>query len=774
MSEQMRPAALFLLLVATACSASEPLRPQALVRNDPRLLWPNAVVPYMVDDDVPNKARITDAISHWQENTPVRFVERTDQRNYIRFSRQPGICSSPVGMVGGEQRVSLQDSCSKAAIIHELGHAIGLLHEHSRQDRDLYVRVLAQDADRRSIGNFVQVLVGADDFGYYDYASIMHYSGSAGSRAGLLPIRSIPEGIPVGRTEVLSPADIDAVKRLYGFPIDGYTVTTFPPGLEIEVDGERFTAPRTFSWQAGTRHTISAVPVQVTGRTRHVFARWNDDRPLTHTITVSPDVTTVYTANFIRQYLVSLTATPGGRITLDTPSDQGWFTDNTEVQVRAIPNEGREFIDWSGFGQFGLHGESPNPLRFVITNPNVAYAANFGAGPVTTITSRHPGMRVLLDGTPASTPIRVAWPRGSTHTIEVAEETQFNPAGTARHTFTGWSNEGARKQTITVEGDATYTAHFRTEYQLVIQEPTSGNRIVPTPSATDNWYEEGAAVTLRAEPGAGFRHLGWAFDATGTDNPVTIIMDDQKLVAGAFAMPRQIAAIVNGANFVYQGGVAPGTIIAIRGLEIGPAVPTTTRVNAAGQVATDLDGYRLMFDDIAAPLLYATRDQIGAVVPFAVAGRTDVVVRLVTPTGTITAGRVPVLKANPAFFTANASGRGNAAALNQDGSLNSPQNPAAKGSVVVLYGTGEGAMTPGVVDGRLTTGPVLPRPVLPVRARVGGVPAALHYAGAAPGLVAGATQWNIQIPEDTPSGPALVAVQVGEVWSVNNVVISVQ
>jgi uncharacterized protein (TIGR03437 family) len=551
-------------------------------------------------------------------------------------------------------------------------------------------------------------------------------------------------------------------------------VTTFPPGLQIEVDGERFTAPRTFSWQAGTRHTISAVPVQATGSTRHVFARWNDDRPLTHTVTVSPEVTTVYTANFIRQYRIGLGAGPGGRISVETASDQGWFTENTEIEVRAIPNKGRQFINWSGFGRFGVHGQSPNPLRFVVTSPDLAYGANFGAGPVTMITSSHPGMRVLLDGTPATTPVGIAWPRGSTHTIEVAEETQFNAAGTARHTFVGWSNDGARKQTITVDDDATYVARFRTEYQLVIQDPIPGNRIVLTPAATDNWYEEGTAVTLRAEPGAGFRHLGWAFDATGVDNPVTLVMDEQKLVAGGFAMPRQILAILNGANFVYQGGVAPGTIIAIGGLEIGPETAINTRVNPAGQVATDLDGYRVVFDEIAAPVLYATRGQIGAVVPYAVAGRTDVTVRVVTPAGPISAGRVPILAANPAFFTANASGRGHAAALNQDGSLNSPQNPAAKGSVVVLYGTGSGAMSPGVVDGRLTTGPLLPRLVLPVRARVGGVPAPVHYAGAAPGLVAGASQWNIQIPEDTPSGPALVAVQIGDVWSTNNVLISVQ
>src|SRR5687767_4744689 len=178
----MRLTGLFWLLVA-ACSAGELLRPEALVRNNPRFLWPNAVIFYTIDDDLPNQSRMTDAIAHWEENTPVRFVRRTDQRNYVRFFRQAGPCNSQVGMVGGEQRINLDDNCSKPSVIHEIGHAVGLYHEHSRQDRDLYVRVVPQDADKRAIGNLQQVLVGADDVGFYDYASIMHYADLAVTRA---------------------------------------------------------------------------------------------------------------------------------------------------------------------------------------------------------------------------------------------------------------------------------------------------------------------------------------------------------------------------------------------------------------------------------------------------------------------------------------------------------------------------------------------------------------------------------------------------------------
>src|SRR5687768_14656865 len=140
----MRLAALLAILCGIS-SGADLFRPEALARNSPRFLWPNGVIPYVVSDDVPEQSRITQAIAHWEENTPIRLVRRTDQTNYIRFVRQAGTCSSAVGMTGGEQRINLDDGCTKAIVIHEIGHAVGLFHEHSRHDRELYVRVVLQD-----------------------------------------------------------------------------------------------------------------------------------------------------------------------------------------------------------------------------------------------------------------------------------------------------------------------------------------------------------------------------------------------------------------------------------------------------------------------------------------------------------------------------------------------------------------------------------------------------------------------------------------------------
>ena len=102
-------------------------------------LWPGGIVPYVLDPELTNPY-VHDAIRHWEQNTPIRFVERTDQPNWVRFAPGRG-CASNVGMVGGEQRVILSENCGPGAGVHEIGHAIGLWHEHQRNDRDPHVWV---------------------------------------------------------------------------------------------------------------------------------------------------------------------------------------------------------------------------------------------------------------------------------------------------------------------------------------------------------------------------------------------------------------------------------------------------------------------------------------------------------------------------------------------------------------------------------------------------------------------------------------------------------
>jgi uncharacterized protein (TIGR03437 family) len=169
-------------------------------------------------------------------------------------------------------------------------------------------------------------------------------------------------------------------------------------------------------------------------------------------------------------------------------------------------------------------------------------------------------------------------------------------------------------------------------------------------------------------------------------------------------------------------------------------------------------------------MVYAAQNQVAPIVPYEVAGKASTNIQVEYNGLRTPALNMPVAPSAPALFTSHSTGIGQAAILNEDGSVNSSANPAAKGSVVVLFATGEGQTNPGGVDGKLAAALPLPAPLLPVTVLVGGPQgtgknAAVLYAGAAPTLVAGVLQINIVVPADAPSGNVPVSISVGGVSS---------
>lgn len=739
---------------------------QSLVRASGRFLWPDGVVPYAIDADLPEPARVTAAVEHWNNaGTPIRLVPRTSESAFVRFVKNDNTCSSFVGRNGREQAIRLADWCSTGSVIHEIGHAVGLFHEQSRLDRDFFLAWLPENVDKRELSNFAQAIGSGQDMGAYDFSSIMHYDVTGFSRNGRPVLKTIPAGLPIGQRERLSPGDLDAVRRLYGSIPAETTISTSPLGMEVEVDGARVKAPFTVRWEPGSQHTIAAPGPQGQGNVRYVFGRWSDEGAASHTVTASAD-TTVYSVAFIRQYRMPLGVTPaaGGRLQVTPQPPDGWFDSGAEVEIRAVPNPGYEFRQWSGFGMFGTHGVSPNPLRVVVLGVDLRYTANFTTAPVTLLTSDPPGLKINVDGETVTTPRGYSWTAGSSHKVEVVEVTQTPGAGTARYAWKGWSNDGDQSQTLVAgERSSVLTAKFLTSYQ-VTRMPTQGGTLDVTPAGDNEFWEAGTVLTLRPTVAGGTRFFSWTGDARGSDEPGSLLVDDQKIVGATFAAPRQIASggIVNGASFLPGAGVAPGSIITIFGAEIGPHTLETLRLDAQNRVQTSLSGYSILFDDIPAPLLYVSRDQIAAVAPWSLAGQTETVVRVAGPGWTSPGRTVPIKSAGVALFTADASGQGAAAALNQNGTINSAASPAERGSVVVLYGTGGGAMQPALQDGMVPSGALLSHLTSPVRVRICGLEAPVHYAGVAPGLVAGVLQINAQIPRECAPGSAPVILRVGD------------
>jgi uncharacterized protein (TIGR03437 family) len=172
-----------------------------------------------------------------------------------------------------------------------------------------------------------------------------------------------------------------------------------------------------------------------------------------------------------------------------------------------------------------------------------------------------------------------------------------------------------------------------------------------------------------------------------------------------------------------------------------------------------------MFDNVPAPLLYASATQINAIVPYEVAGRVQTNVTVLYLGNASNALTLGVVAANPGIFSLTETGNGPGAILNQDYSVNSASNPAAKGSFVSIYMTGEGVTSPPQATGSVTpTALPLPLPKLPVVIDVGGIPLqaqSVYYAGEAPGLVAGVMQLTVVVPPGIGSGPQALAVTVG-------------
>jgi uncharacterized protein (TIGR03437 family) len=188
-------------------------------------------------------------------------------------------------------------------------------------------------------------------------------------------------------------------------------------------------------------------------------------------------------------------------------------------------------------------------------------------------------------------------------------------------------------------------------------------------------------------------------------------------------------------------------VIRLVGKAIGPATQTPGIVND-GKIATSVAGVQVTFDGVPVPLLYVGATAIECITPFGIAGHGTTIVQVTYNGVQSNAMAVPVHGSSTEVLVV----------MNQDYTINSTSNPAAPGSIMMLYTTGAGQTSPASIDGQLYMNP-LPQPIGVVTLTAGGIgPLPVTSAVAASGLASGILQVNFQAPSQTPPGVMIVTI----------------
>ena len=182
--------------------------------------WESATIPYHITPQVKHPERIQKVIAYFNENTPIKFVPFNGQKDAIVFETQDKHCRSYLGRIGGHQPIYLADDCSERAIAHEILHALGFVHEHSRPERDNYVNIIWQNIEESKKDQFEvapEELLKLVERRPFDMRSVMLYQTNAFAKSENLSTLESKVGDAIDPVpEGLSREDIDRLFSVYG------------------------------------------------------------------------------------------------------------------------------------------------------------------------------------------------------------------------------------------------------------------------------------------------------------------------------------------------------------------------------------------------------------------------------------------------------------------------------------------------------------------------------------------------------------------------------
>ena len=434
----------------------------------------------------------------------------------------------------------------------------------------------------------------------------------------------------------------------------------------------------------------------------------------------------------------------------------------------------------SGDGGPATSGQLNAPAAVAVDTAGNFYISEFGSGYVRKVTSKGVISTIAGDGA-----VQLSIPAGlavdATGDVYVADTgnnvvREISPSGTITTLAGGGTAE--------YPGDGGPATQAQLHSPAGVAVDASGDiYITESTGRVRKIFQSGLIFTVVGDQGAGYTGDGGPASNAQINGPSQIAADAagnlyladtgnnaiRLLQPSASAI--SVQAMANSASNLV-GSIAPGEIVVLYGAGLGPSALAPFVLNGNDRLPLTLAGTTVYFNGVAAPLIYVWQTQVAAVVPYATTGSAEIVAQVGNQF--VAAVTVPVNPTAPGIFTLDYSGKGQANALNQDGSLNGSGNPAAAGSTISLYVTGEGQTNPAGQDGVFVTAPG-PQPVAPVTVTIGGQAASVQAAAEDPLQVSGICRIDVQVPSGTPAGNAVpVTVSVGGVAAQTGTTIAVK